>query len=160
MANNKGKKFEECFRKDFKRTFPDSFIDRIPDQTSYYKGSENKADFYCFTQKHFFMIECKTTEKSNTFSFDKIPQIGRMVEFNKKEHINEENFIQGVVIWFEKNKKVLWCPLEECVKMIKDGRKSINATTSISEGYKLIEIPMTIKRVYPECDYLILLYNK
>ena len=41
MAESKGKKWEKIFRKDFKRTFPDSFIDRIPDQTSYLKGSEN-----------------------------------------------------------------------------------------------------------------------
>ena len=161
MANNdRGKQWEECFKENFKASFPGCFIDRVPDQTSMYKGSTNKCDFYCFTQKHFFMIECKTTAKENTFNFDKIPQIGRMLEFNEKEHITEENIIQGIIIWFEAKRKVLWCPLSECIRMIKDGKKSINSAKSISEGYKLIEVPITIKRVFPECNLKILLYNK
>ena len=161
MANNRGKEWEDCFRKEFKRVFPDSFIDRIPDQLSGYKNaSKNKADFYCFVDKYFLMVECKTTAKSNTFSFDEIPQIDRMLEFNKKQHVNEKNFIQGILIWFEAKKKVLWCPLSECVRMILDGKKSINATKSISEGYNLIEVPITMKRVFPECDLKVLLYNK
>lgn len=161
MANNRGKEWEECFRDNFKASFPGCLVDRVPDQQSGYKNaSKNKCDFYCFTQKHFFMIECKTTAKSNTFNFSEIPQIARMLEFNKKEHITEDNLIQGVIIWFEAKKKVLWCPLEECVRMIKDGKKSINATKSISEGYKLTEVPTTIKRVFPECDLSVMLYNK
>lgn len=161
MANNRGKDWESCFKESFKATFPTSLVYRVPDQLSMLKGaSKNLCDFFCFTNLHFLMVECKTTAKSNTFSFDEIPQIGRMIEYNQKEHINEKNFIQGVIIWFEAKKKVLWCPLEECVRMIKDGKKSVNATKSISEGYKLVEIPITIKRVFPECDLSIMLYNK
>lgn len=161
MANNRGKDWESCFKDNFKASFPTALVYRVPDQVSMYKSaSKNLCDFFCFTNKHFFMVECKTTKKENTFNFSEIPQIGRMLEFNKKEHIEEENYIQGVIIWFEAKKKVLWCPLSECVRMIKDGKKSINATKSISEGYKLVEVPIIIKRVFPECDCSVLLYNK
>ena len=157
MSVNRGKDFENIFKKCWKNTFPGSFIDRIPDQTSELKGSENKCDFYCFTHKHFFMVECKTTVE-NTLNFSKMLQIGRMLEF--LEDVTEENIIAGVIIWFQKNKKVIWCPLEECARMIRDGKKSINATKSIAEGYKLIELPTTIKRVNPEFNCSIMLYNK
>ena len=161
MALNRGKDWEDVFKECFKHTFPNSLVCRIPDQVSLYKdSSKNLCDFHCFTGNHMLMIECKTTKKENTFNFKEIPQIGRMIEYNKKENVNEPNLIQGIIIWFEAKKKVLWCPLEECVRMINDGKKSINATKSIAEGYHLIEVPITIKRVFPECDCSVLLYNK
>lgn len=64
---NKGKKFEEKFKEDWKRTFPQSVILRLADQQSrYYGASSNPCDFICFVNNNLFFIECKT-HKGNTF---------------------------------------------------------------------------------------------
>ena len=45
MAKNKGKAFEEVFKKNFKESFPDGTIDRIYDTTNGYKTISNISDF-------------------------------------------------------------------------------------------------------------------
>ena len=60
MKINRGKQFEERFRKDWERTFPKSFILRLKDNTSQYKNeSQNPCDFICFKSPKLHLIECK-----------------------------------------------------------------------------------------------------
>ena len=48
MAVNRGKQFEDVFRKDWKQSFPDTFLLRLPDQTSGFYGSRNLCDFIAY----------------------------------------------------------------------------------------------------------------
>lgn len=70
MAVSLGKKFETKVKEDWERTFPTSFIYRLPDQQSRYFGqSSNVSDYIAFTNKKLFLIECKET-KETTFNFE------------------------------------------------------------------------------------------
>ena len=62
MANTDiGKKFEDRFKKDYQRCFPNTMIHRLPDQQSGYAGggSSNPCDFMCYPGDCFLMVECK-----------------------------------------------------------------------------------------------------
>ena len=70
-----GKKFEERFRTDYKRCFPNTLIYRLPDQQSGYagSGSANPCDFMCYPENCVLMVECKA-HKGQSIPFSAIRQ--------------------------------------------------------------------------------------
>ena len=151
---NRGKQFEEQFKKDFLRTFPNGFIFRLPDQMSGYKSySQNPCDFICYTHGKLFLVECKS-HKGASIPFDAIPQYSRLLE-----HIKEKHVKPGVIIWFYEKDRVIWVPVKSMYKMKKDNEKSIKLSKLDSGKYEFIEIPSKKLRTFMDSDYTVLVEN-
>lgn len=156
MANSAdiGKKFEERFRKDYKRCFPNTLIYRLPDQQSGYAGggSQNPCDFFCFTGNEVLMVECKA-HKGASIPFTAIPQYERMLNYK-----GLEKTFPGAVIWFYEKDIVLWVSIDEMEKMVNDGEKSIGLRMidnkkPYKKSYNIITIPSSKLRAFMESDY-------
>ena len=76
---NYGKRFEIRFKEDWEKSFPDGVIERLPDQMTMYKGSENICDFICYDYPNQFYLECKT-HAGASIPFEAIPQYERMLK--------------------------------------------------------------------------------
>lgn len=150
MAPNRGKKFEQQFKKDWISAFPKSFILRLPDQQSGYFGtSKNLCDFICFTDKTLYLIECKTI-KGNTFPISNLTQLEYL------SSMVAEDIIPGVVIWFYEKDKVLFIPIKEIMRMKQNKLKSVNIKMLADNTYQIIDIPSVKLRTFMRSDYTIL----
>lgn len=142
-----GKKFETQFRKDWETSFPNTFIYRLPDQQSMYKGgSRNPCDFICYNNKHLYLLECKS-HKGNTIPFSNLRQHDIL-------KIYEDCAITGYICWFYEHDRVIFVPTTTVSKMMEDGLKSININKL--DEYKYVEIPSEKKRTFMISDYKIL----
>lgn len=151
MPNNRGKLFENKFKEDWKKSFPDSFILRLPDQTTHYSGSTNPCDFIAYTNGNLYLMECKS-HKGNTLPLSAIPQYKRLLNFK-----NLTGVYPGLVIWFLEKDKVCWIGIGDLEKLVEDGNKSINVKMIDKGLYNIIEIPSIKKRVFMDSDYKILI---
>ena len=150
MAINKGKQFEEQFKKDFLKTFPDGFILRLPDQMSGYKSySQNPCDFICFTNGKLFLIECKS-HKGASFPFVNLTQYSKL-----KDKVGIKGVRAGVILWLYEKDLVLYVPINTISQMMIDGKKSVGIRDL--DKYNIIKIPSIKKRVFMDSDYSVLL---
>ena len=156
MANSVdiGKKFEDRFKKDYIRCFPDTLIYRLPDQQSGYAGggSSNPCDFMCYPGECVLMVECKAHAKAS-IPFSAIPQYERLLDYKGKYKT-----FPGVVVWFYEKDIVIWVSIEEMEKMVLDGEKSIGLRMiddkkPYKKSYKIITLPSTKLRAFMETDY-------
>ena len=156
MAINKGKAWEDKFRQDWRRCFPNSFMFRLKDQmTGYKETSGNPCDFLCFPGNgELFLIECKE-HKGASIPFTAIPQYDRLLEYQGLPSVRA-----GVVLWLSDKDRVFWISIEEMEKMVKDGKKSIGLKMFEDKSYNIIEIPSVKKRVYLDSDYTVLVDGK
>lgn len=156
MAINKGKAWEDKFRQDWRRCFPNSFMFRLKDQmTGYKETSGNPCDFLCFPGNgELFLIECKE-HKGASIPFTAIPQYDRLLEYQGLSGVRA-----GVVLWLSDKDRVFWISIEEMEKMVKDGKKSIGLKMFEDKSYNIIEIPSVKKRVYLDSDYTVLVDGK
>lgn len=154
MNNDIGKKFEDRFKKDYQRCFPNTLIYRLPDQQSGYAGggSQNPCDFFCYPSTCVLMVECKA-HKGASIPFSAIPQYDRMLDYKglDKTHV-------GVVVWFYEKDLVIWVSIEEMEKMVIDGEKSIGLRMTdtkkpYKKAYNIITIPSVKLRTFMESDY-------
>jgi Holliday junction resolvase len=156
MSNDLGKQFEDKFKSDWKKSFPDGTIIRLYDQMSGYKTvSQNICDFIGYARGTLFLMECKTI-KGNTFPFSNLKQYEKLLA--KK---NIKGVKAGVVIWFYEKDTIMFVPIEEAEKMITDGEKSVNCKKVVDNMYEkcysIIQIPGIKKRVFIDSDYSVLL---
>lgn len=150
MKANYGKKFETQFKSDWKATFPGTFILRLKDNVSGFKGNaKNPCDFLCFPKDKLFMLETKS-HYGNTFPFSDLTQYEDLLSYR-----HCKNVIIGVIIWFIDHDRVIYVPLDTITQMMKDGCKSVNIRKL--DGYNYIEIPSVKKRVLMTSDYSILI---
>jgi len=147
MANNKGKQFEEQFKENWKRCYPETWLFRLKDQMNGYKEtSQNPCDFLAFTAENkLFMIECKSHEGAS-IPFSAIPQYERLLEY--KDFVN---VYPGILVWFVDKDVMYWVPITVAEKLYNSGEKSIGLRHV--DKYNLIKIPTQKKRVYLEADY-------
>lgn len=148
MSANIGKNFEERFKLDWEKCFPDSFILRLPDQMSGYKSSSNLCDFICFNKNILYLIECKA-HKGASLPFTNITQYDKI-----KMKVGIPGIRAGVVLWLYEKDKVFYIPISTIMKMKEDGEKSVGLR-SLSK-YDIIEIPSKKLRTYMESNYSIL----
>lgn len=148
-----GKQFENRFKLDWEKSFPDSFILRLPDQMSGYKGSNNICDFICFNKGILYLIECKV-HKGASIPFDKISQYPKLLEKSSIPGVRA-----GVILYLYDKFKVFYIPASTIKKMKEDGKKSVGIK-AVEEGYNIIEIPSTKLRVFMDSDYTILQHLK
>ena len=148
---NRGKQFEEQFKKDFLRAFPNGFIFRLPDQMSGYKSySQNPCDFICYTHGKLFLIECKS-HKGASLPFEALSQYEKLVSYS-----NIPGVYAGVIIWLYEKDKVLYAPIQLIKQLKSEGKKSVGLK-ALNEYPELIEVPSKKKRVLMGSDYSILL---
>jgi hypothetical protein len=149
---NKGKAWEEKFRQDWRKCFPNTFVFRLKDQmTGYKETSGNPCDFLCFPgNNQLFMVECKE-HKGASIPFTAIPQYERLLEYKDCPYT-----FPGVMLWLSEKDKVMWISIQEMEKMVQDGKKSIGLKMLKEKSYNIIEIPSVKKRVYLDSDYTIL----
>ena len=150
-----GKKFEERFKVDWKRCFPNTFLYRLKDQlTGYKETSQNPCDFLAMNNGYLWMLECKETGEG-TINFSKIPQLDR--PDGLKDYIGMKDVQPYVIVWFRKYDKVIACPAKEALRMKQDGLKSISLKMLDNKLYNIIEIPSKKLRTFLESDYTILI---
>lgn len=149
-----GKKFEDRFKTDYKRCFPDTLIYRLPDQQSGYAGggSTNPCDFICYTGNKVLMVECKA-HKGLSIPFTVIPQYERLLDYK-----GLTKTFPGVIIWFYEKDTVIWVSIEEMEKMVNDGEKSIglrmiDEKKPYKNQYNIVTIPSKKLRTFMESDY-------
>ena len=149
---NRGKEFEEHFKKDWLRTFPGSFAFRLKDDLSMKKGSaKNPCDFICFTNKTLYILEVKS-HYDNTFPFTNLTQYEDLLSYR---HCIDT--VVGVIVWFIDHDRIIFVDIDTIEQMKKDGQKSINIRLIDKQGYKYTEIPSEKIRVFLRSDYSVLL---
>lgn len=142
---NRGKQFETRFREDFKKSFPNCLIMRLPDNVSgYYKTARNPCDFVCFVHGTLHLVEVKC-HYGNTFPFSALRQYEILKGLSVYEGVRCE-----VVIWFIDKDRVLLVPIEAIGKEMAKGRKSISASNP-PEGS--LDVPSKKLRSFMESDY-------
>ena len=151
MAENKGKKFEIKFRTDFLKSVPNSTIDRLYDQVSGYKTISNISDFIGYSYPNIFYLECKSI-KGNTFPLANLTQYDKLIV-----KVGIKGVRVGVVIWFYDKDIVMYVPVNTIKQLLNDGKKSVNCTKILEEGYRAIIIPSEKKRTYMDSDYSVLM---
>lgn len=151
MAQNRGKQWENKIREDWKRTVPDSFIERIYDTVNGLIGVTNICDMIGYKCPNVFLIEAKSHE-GNTFPLVNLTQYDKLIK-----KIGITGVRVGIVLWMIDHDRVLYVPIKTIQKMKEDGKKSVNINTIDKDGYRYIEIPSIKKRVFLDCDYSVLL---
>lgn len=147
---DRGKQFEERFKSDWVKTFPQSVIIRLPDQMSGYKTtSKNICDFICFNDGILYLIECKS-HKGASIPFECIKQFNLM-----KSYVGVKGVRVGVVLWLYEKDVEYYIPISTVELMKKDGKKSVGLK-AYNDGYNIKRIPAKKKRVFLEADYSVL----
>lgn len=154
MANNAGKAFEQKFKQDFKKSFPEGTIDRIYDSTSGYKTISNISDFIGYNYPNIYYLECKS-HLGNTWNFSYFTQYDKL-----KTKVGIKGVRAGVVLWMIDHDKVIYLPVSSVTKMMEDGKKSFNIKMLEDKLYNIIEIPSVKKRVFLDSDYSVLVNLK
>lgn len=153
MASNKGKLWEDKFRQDWSKSFPNTFIFRLKDQmTGFKETSGNPCDFLCFTGTKLFLIECKE-HKGASIPFTAIPQYEKLLKYKSLP-----NVYPGVILWLSEKDVILWVGIEEMEKMVLDGKKSIGLKMLAEDTYRIVKIPAEKQRVYLDGDYSVLAF--
>ena len=145
MVINRGKQFEEQIRKAFMKVDGVS-IDRIHDQTTGYRGSQNICDFIVYKKPYEYYIECKSVH-GNTLPFSNITdtQWNGLLEKSKIEGVNA-----GIICWWIDRDITLYMPIEELELEKQHGWKSIRYDIERDNG--VIEIKGKKKRVFFDYD--------
>lgn len=115
---NHGKEFEDQIRKGL-QAVEDSWVERLPDQVSRFKGSNNPSDFIFYKYPRMFYLECKSTEE-DTLSFEKITQWQDLLE---RARVN--GIVAGVMVWFINRDETYFIDIRLLECMRQEGYKSI-----------------------------------
>ena len=153
MALNKGKQWEAKINEDFSK-LPGATIDRIYDTVNGLKSISNISDFIAYKYPFHFYLEAKSC-KGNTFPLTNLTQYEKL-----KYKVGIPGVRAGVLLWFTDHKRVCYAPISTITKLKEDGKKSVNIKMLDSNEYNIKEIPSITKRVYPDCDYSILMELK
>lgn len=150
---DKGKLWEEHFKRTWKTQFPQTFIFRLKDDVSGFKNvAQNPCDFLCLPTKKLFMIECKA-HKGASIPFDAMPQYERLLDYKDLQNVNP-----GFLVWLYEKDIVFWCPVYVAEQIYKSGERSIGIRHF--NDYDIIVLPIEKKRVNVFPDYSIMLDDK
>ena len=146
MTINRGKAFESRFRLQWQETVPDSFIYRLNDQVSGYKGtSRNVSDFICYKKPIIYLIECKSHE-GNTFPLATLRQYDELIQYDDIPGVEP-----GVILWMVDHDKVLWIPISTFKRLKDENKKSFNI--KMINEYKCLELPSKKLRTFMSTNY-------
>lgn len=150
MAVNRGKKFEDVIRVAFERV-PNVSIDRLHDQTTHYKGSQNICDFIVYKEPYEYYIECKSVH-GNTLPFSNITetQWNGLLEKSKIEGV-----FAGIICWWVDKDVTAFIPIQLLNELRNGNHRSVNVKYIDNFMYELgglIKIKGKKKRVFFEYD--------
>jgi len=157
MAENLGKKFEDCVRNSFERV-PDTKVVRLIDPQNGFAGIRNMCDFIVYHYPVMFLIECKCCH-GNTMSIhsnDPTKKYG-MITNNQWEELYAASYVSGIfagyMIWFVDHDRTVFVP-SPSMQILKDnGNKSLNIlhiAKQLGNGY--MNIDGTKKRKFFDYD--------
>ena len=146
MTVSRGKQFEGIIREAFEKV-PGVSIDRLHDQTTGFKGSQNICDFIVYREPYEYYFECKSVHGASLpFSNITETQWNGLLEKSKIEGV-----FAGIICWFIDKDKTLFIPIDVLEIYKQYDKKSIKF--NIPTGYdNVIEIKGKKKRVFFEYD--------
>lgn len=152
MAVSRGKDFERIIRESFEK-IPGVSVDRLHDQTTGYRGSQNICDFIVYKAPYQYYIECKSVH-GNTLPFKNITdtQWGGLLEKSQIDGVRA-----GIICWWIDRDKTFFIPIEYLELLRLDNLKSIHvgmAQSAYSEKKEKfpIEIRGKKKRIFFDYD--------
>lgn len=158
---NRGKKFEDIIKTAFEKV-PGVSIDRIPDQTTRYKGSTNICDFIVYKDPHEYYFECKSVH-GNTLSIYSIPKKGKdgkphgfygNIRDNQWDGLLQKSQINGVfagvICWWIDRDITLFIPIQKLQEYRDLGFKSIRF--DIFDNAGVYQISGKKKRIFFDYD--------
>lgn len=145
MAVNRGKEFENVFRKDWQKSFPNTFLMRLPDQTSGFYGSKNPCDFIAYNGQTLFLIECKACSGAS-IPLKNLTQIDALYQYSLCKGVKA-----GFVVWLYEKDIVMYVSAYTAKCIEAAGEKSIGIR-NLSK-YKITVVPSVKKKVFMESDY-------
>lgn len=144
MAENRGKKFEKVIREAFEKV-PDISIDRLHDQTTGFKGSQNICDFIVYKKPYEYYIECKTIKGAS------LPLVN--ITNTQWNGLLEKSIIDGVfagvLCWWYDRDITKFIPIQVLQKIKETGVKSVNC---YEDNKDMITIKGRKKRVFYDYD--------
>ena len=148
MAISRGKKFEEVIKLAFEKIDGVS-IDRLHDQTTGFKGSQNICDFIVYKKPYEYYIECKSVHGASLpFSNITDTQWDGLVKKSKIQGV-----FAGIICWWTDKDITLYIPIQILEQMRKEDRKSYNYNALFTfESYKSFVLNGKKKRVFFEYD--------
>lgn len=147
---NRGKQYEAQVKKNWYKAFPKSFIYRVPDQVTGYKGATNVSDFIGFAGGNLFLVECKS-HQGNTFPFANLTQYNMLLSY-----LGIPGVRIGVFLWMIDHGVEIYLPIETVKKMKADGLKSFNVKYIGDDKYRFFVFSSIKKRVFLDSDYSLL----
>ena len=149
MSSNIAYRFEQKFKEDWLKSYPNSLCFKVPNQMSGYKNINNYCDFICYDGNRMYMIDCKTHKGG--FPFDAFPQYQRLIDLK-----NIPNLITGVALWLYEKDIICFIPTYTFEKAKKNGLKSINPKTIDRNMYYIVDIPSVKLRTFFNSDWSVL----
>lgn len=163
MGINRGKKFEEVVRQAFEGV-PDISIDRLHDQMTGYKGSQNICDFIVYRYPNQYYFECKSVY-GNTLSIHSNPKpdkngvlhgfYGNITD-KQWEGLLEKSKIPGVtagiICWWIDKDVTKFIRIEELNHLYQNNWKSIRFDHTEQLMWTCYDIPGKKKRVFFDYD--------
>ena len=144
MAQNRGKQFEDVVRQAFEKV-PNVSIDRLHDQTTGFRGSQNICDFIVYREPYEYYFECKSVH-GNTLPF-------RNISATQWNGLLEKSFIEGVtagiICWWVDKDRTLFLPIQTLQKLLNSGNVSYRYDW---DSYDVVEIKGKKKRVFFDYD--------
>ena len=145
---NYGKKFENVIRNAFEKV-PGVSIDRLHDQTTGFKGSQNICDFIVYREPYEYYFECKSVHGS-ALPFRNITDTQWDGLFEKSEI---QGVTAGIICWWIDKDKTMFLPIQILVDLRYKGYKSYRFDWFHWNGLqKTIEIKGKKKRVFFDYD--------
>lgn len=151
MNINRGKKFEQVIREAFRKV-PDTFVMRLPDQTTRYRGtSANICDFVVYKHPTVYFVECKSVH-GNTLSIHSEPKkdnngklhgfYGNVTDTQWKGLLEASKcpgVVAGVICWWVDHDVTRFISIQQLDSWRTAGNKSIRYDTELGtliEGKK------------------------
>lgn len=152
MAVNRGKQFEDVVRNAFEKV-PGVSIDRLHDQTTGFKGSQNICDFIVYREPHEYYIECKSVHGAS-LSFSNITetQWNGLLQKSKIEGV-----FAGIICWFVDKNVTYYFDIKFLYSLKTQGYKSVRYDSKVdsyppnyAEDNELFTLSGKKKRVFFE----------
>ena len=154
MSVNRGKKFENVIKEAFEKVSNVS-IDRLHDQTTGFKGSQNICDFIVYREPYEYYFECKSVHGAS-LPFSNITE----TQWNgllQKSQI--EGVFAGVICWWVDKDITKFIPIQTLQELKSLGYKSVRHDAGIPDylnytdsEYCMVEIDGKKKRVFFDYD--------
>ena len=147
MSQNRGKQFEGVVCQAFEKV-PNVSIDRLHDQTTGFKGSQNICDFIVYREPYEYYFECKSVH-GNILPLSNITdtQWNGLLEKSKIEGV-----FAGVICWWVDKDITRFIPIKTLVIMKEYEYKSYKYNIDSYQGERSYVIKGKKKRVFFEYD--------